>query len=215
MATLLDEDGERHRACVACGWIAGACSWMGGFDEWLGEGNEGRQSIARAPTTKSASADESVSSPERGGLVGSRRGTQEDGERSGSAAGESSAKSSHPSSSVESAEGRDGCAAESLRKSSPERTKTNGRTAAAGRRREATTAKETAARRRRRRCRTRAIGEGIAYENTRSHPRCTAGSRSWDLGLRRGCWQVGHVERAASRTMTWRWDPQWRRVRAP
>jgi hypothetical protein len=142
MATLLDEDGERHRACVACGWIAGACSRMGGFGEWLGEGNEGRQSIARAPTTKSVSADESVSSPERGGLVGSRRGTQEDGERSGSAAGESSVKSSHPSSSVESAEGRDECAAESLRKSSPERTKTNGCTAEAGRRREAATTKE-------------------------------------------------------------------------
>lgn len=50
MATLLDEDGERHRACVACGWIAGACSRMvrmGGSGEWLGEGNEGRQTRAR------------------------------------------------------------------------------------------------------------------------------------------------------------------------
>jgi hypothetical protein len=50
VGALLDEDGGRHRACVACGWIAGACSRMvrmGGLGERLGDGNEGRQMRAR------------------------------------------------------------------------------------------------------------------------------------------------------------------------
>jgi hypothetical protein len=46
VGALLDEDGGRHRACVTCGWIAGACSRMvrmGDLGKRLGYGNEGRR----------------------------------------------------------------------------------------------------------------------------------------------------------------------------
>jgi hypothetical protein len=80
---------------------------------------EAAEIIVPVHATKSVSAVVSGSLSEADEvLVWSRKGTQEDGERSRSAVGESSVKSSNSSASVESLEGREGCADESLRKSS-------------------------------------------------------------------------------------------------